>query len=340
MSYAPGPASPPALSESQFAMFELLRWVRLLWSRRHLIIGATLAVAMCFGIRDKFFSVKMYRAQAVITPVDPDASLAGSLGIGGLNSGAGAGNGIASLLNLGGQNDNTMIAQQYIAIMTSFAFTSELMNRYHLERKIVPVESGPGARLTRWAIHERISSRFQAEYDYKSGNLLLYFIDSDPGEGAEILGFYLASLREKVRAEQIGSAAAAAASLQDEIRKTSDALLQNELYELVARQIEREKIAQVEGDFAFKVIEPPVVPDQIFAPRARRDATLAASIVFVLSCALVLGFDFVRRARAQMELIERARSMPPALLPEPPAEPPSSPSPVIPGRAARPSARR
>ncbi|MFZ0657273.1 MAG: hypothetical protein WAM05_01045, partial [Candidatus Binataceae bacterium] len=106
--------------------------------------------------------------------------------------------------------------------------------------------------------------------------------------------------------EEVQAASSAVASLQDEIRETSDALLQNQLYELVARQIQREKIAQVQADFAFKVIEPPVVPDNYYAPQARRNATVAATITFLLMCVGALAWDFIVRARAQFAALERA----------------------------------
>ena len=115
--------------------------------------------------------------------------------------------------------------------------------------------------------------RFSTEYDFKSGNLTLYFMDPSPDEAQKVLGYYLDSLREKLRNEEVQAGASAAASLEEEVRKSSDALLQTQLYELMARQIQREKMAEVQSDFAFKLVEPPVVPDNYYAPKARHNAT-------------------------------------------------------------------
>lgn len=274
----------------------MIRYGRILAARWKLIVGLTIAVAAFVGIYDKFISVKWYRAQATITPVTPDASLANSVGMGSMMSGM-SGGALSSLLDLSGETDNVEIAEQYMAIMNSYAFTTDLIKRYNLTRKIAPLRYGHVPHLTPWRLHQTITSRFKTSFDYKSGNLALYFLDPDPELAQKVLEDYLISLREKVRNEEVQSAAAAVASLEAEIGKTSDALLQNQLYELVARQIQREKLAQVEADFAYKVIEPPVVPDQYYAPHARRDTILACTIVFVLLAGGIMMWEFVKSAR-------------------------------------------
>ena len=171
--------------------------------------------------------------------------------------------------------------------------------------------------VTKWSVHMMIADRFTTEYDYKSGNLTLYFMDPSPTEAQRVLGFYLDSLRDKLRNEEVQAGASAAASLDEEVRKSSDALLQTQLYELMARQIQREKIAEVQSDFAFKVVEPPVVPDNYFAPKARHNATLAASLTFVLICTWILASDFIRRAKAQFAALNPAPAEPTADDPSP-----------------------
>jgi len=307
------------LTDSQLAVLEMIRYGRIFASRWKLIIGLTIAVTAIVGIRDKYFSVKWYRAQAVITPVTPDASLASSVGAN--SSISGMAGGALSLLDLGGQSDNVQIAEQYMAIMNSYAFTTDLIKQYNLTRRIAPMRYGHVPHLTPWALHRTITSRFKTSFDYKSGNLTLYFLDPDPELARTILEHYLTSLRDKVRNAEVQSASAAVASLEAEISKTPDALLQNQLYELVARQIQREMLAQVEADFAYKLIEPPVVPDQYYAPQARRDAILAGVISFVLLATGVLMWDFVKRTREEYLALGRLEPPPEPAIGEPPAEP-------------------
>jgi len=298
------------LTEAQHATLQFLYYVDLLRSRWLLIALLTIGIGLGYGLYTKYMTVKWYRAQAIVTPVAPEASL--SMGTGGAGDMVdGLGGGIASILE-GGSADTVTLAERYTAIMNSYAFTTDLVNKYHLEHNIVGARTPNAPTVTKWSMHTMISDRFSTEYDYKSGNLTLFFLDPSPAEAQRVLGFYLDSLRDKLRNEEVQAGASAAASLEEEVRKSSDALLQTQLYELMARQIQRQKIAEVQSDFAFKVVEPPVVPDNYFAPKARHNATLAASITLALVCAWILASDFIRRAKEQFAAINQAPTAPTA----------------------------
>jgi hypothetical protein len=307
---AAGAGAHAHLTEAQHATLQFLYYVDLLRSRWLLIASLTVGIGLAYGLYTKYLTVKWYRAQAIVTPVAPEASL--SMGTGGAGEMVdGLGGGIASILE-GGSADTVTLAERYTAIMNSYAFTTDLVNKYHLEHNIVGVRSPKAPTVTKWSMHTMISDRFTTEYDYKSGNLTLYFLDPSPVEAQRVLGFYLDSLRAKLRNEEVQAGASAAASLEEEVRKSSDALLQTQLYELMARQIQRQKIAEVQSDFAFKVVEPPVVPDNYFLPKARHNATLASSLTFALVCTWILGSDFIRRAKEQFAVINQAPTAPSA----------------------------
>jgi hypothetical protein len=329
------PAGGARLSDTQYAALHLLHYLRLLWSRKLIILVVTIGAGLAYGLFTKFFAVKFYRAQAVIAPVSSEPSFGPASDSGDLMDSLGGG-GIMSLFNLAGGGDTAVIAERYLSIMNSYAFTTDLIKRYNLERNIVGVQSKNAPTISRWSMHRNLVSRFASEYDFKSGNLLLYFLDTDRDDAARILGYYLDSLRDKLRNEEVQSAAVAAASLQDEIRKTSDALLQTQLYELMAHQVQREKLAQVQADFAFKVIEPPVVPDNYYAPSARKNATLAAAVAFILIVGWTVGSDFMRRARIRFEEIQQAEAIAPPIrgseAESPAADEPESPPRVRPIR--------
>ncbi len=309
------------LTEAQYATLQLLHYVDLLRARWILIATLTIGIGLGYGLYTKYLTVKWYRALAIVTPVPPEEGL--SVGSGSASDMVGGlGGGIASLLVSG--EDTIALAERYTAIMNSYAFTTDLVKKYHLEHNIIGVQSKNAPTVTKWSIHRIIADRFTTEYDFKSGNLTLYFMDPSPAEAQRVLGYYLDSLRDKLRSEEVQAGANAAASLQDEVRKTSDALLQTQLYELMARQIQREKLAQVQSDFAFKVVEPPVVPDNYFAPQARHNATVAASITFALVCTWVLGSDFIRRARAQLEGLYQMADDPASTLDDPSSHPDDS----------------
>ncbi|MGH7934663.1 MAG: Wzz/FepE/Etk N-terminal domain-containing protein [Candidatus Binataceae bacterium] len=285
------------LTESQQATIEMLHYWNLLWVHKWWIGALTIAVALAFGCYTKYESVKWYRARAVITPVAPGQDLESGDLSGGLGQMGGGMGGLTALLGIAGPGDNVVIAQRYIAIMESAQFGVDLVKRYGLVSTLDPAG---GHDDTFWRLHELINSRFSSDYDYQSGDLTLYFDDPHPAVAQRILGLYLQSLRDKLRGEVVQTAAAAAHSLEDEVKNTPDALLQTQLYELMARQIQREKLAQVQANFAFKVIEPPVVPDHYFKPIARHNAMLAGLLTLTLLCAFVVLREWFRTARIHL----------------------------------------
>jgi Chain length determinant protein len=283
-----GPVSP-------HATVELLRYWNLLWARRWLIASVTIVVALAFGVYARFYETKLYRAEALVTPIAPGDD-SGELGLNSLGS-YGSSGGLTALLGFGGAGDNVVSAERYLAIMQSYDFGVTLARQHNLGEQLAGAHA---AKMTPWQLHTLLNSRFSFEYDYRSGNLSLYFIDPSPERARNILGLYMQSLRDKLRNEAVQTAGAAALSLQDEIRRTPDALLQNQLYELMAHQIQREKLAQVQANFAFKVIEPPVVPDHYYAPSARRAATLSGLLVLAALCGFIILREWLAAAHAHL----------------------------------------
>jgi LPS O-antigen subunit length determinant protein (WzzB/FepE family) len=299
-----------APDDSEYAAVELFRYGALLWQHRWLVIGVPLAIALAAGLFAKFAMTKVWRAQTIATPVSATENAQNEVG-GSLDALGGMG-GLSALLGFAGQSNNAIVAERYMAIMKSFAFTMSLVERYHLDRPILAEEHEDPAKITQWKLYKLIQSRFQCEYDYKSGNLTLYFMDQDRDEATRILGFYLQNLRDKLRNGEVQSASEASVSLQDEIKKTSDSLLQNQLYELMARQIQRQKLAQVQADFAFKVIEPPVVPDVYYSPSARAYFMLSGSISLFLVCMFLVLREWSATVKAHLTANKLSEQQSPA----------------------------
>ncbi len=60
---------------------------------------------------------------------------------------------------------------------------------------------------------------------------------------------------------------------------------------MIAAQIQREKLAEIEADFAFTVLQPPVSPDLPVWPRVMVNALGAGSIALALSSIYILLID-------------------------------------------------
>lgn len=261
---------------------DLLEYLSLLRSRGKLLATCALIAATVTFVVTKFLMTPYYRGTALLRPVGEQSSESRLQGI--IEGGVGA---FGTML--GGMSDaEGERAQEYMAILRSYQFTLALLDSKGLATEIDPSRAsflnrimGTG-KLTKWQLYSLMQKQFDCEYDRLTGNLTLHFLDPDPMRARQVLRLYIESLRNKLRTDEIRSADAAIQSLTDESRSSPDTLLQAQLYELLAHQIQRTKLAQVNADFAFKVIDPPVVPDKPYLPRVVLDSVLSAALVLFL----------------------------------------------------------
>lgn len=276
---------------SDIPTVDLRPYVEIIWASRRLIaMSVLIAVGMTILVTSLFVP-KRYRAIAILRPV-PKAATAGRIagmfgvgGVAGLSPFAGLMGGIA-----GPGADE---AQEYMTILQSFAFNTTLIGRHHLDRVLFRPSRIPAMSLLqyndpRWRSYKSMQNWFSCEYSMKTGNITLYFKARTSTEAEQILGYFVDDLREKLRNREILSARAAIESMKAEARVTSDALLQTQLYELIAKQMQQLQLAQVEADFAFTVLEPPAAPDKPYSPNILLYSAIAASMAFILSAGVAV----------------------------------------------------
>ena len=248
-----------------------------------------LAVATTFVVT-KFVMIRWYRAEAIIRPVGQNAVLQQTTG---LLSGFGGGaiGGLAAGI-LGGASGND--ADEYMPILTSFAFTNDLVKKHQLTDQLLAEERISLASLREdpdWVVYRILKRRFECRFSQSTGNLTLYYQDQKRSEAERILGFYIDDLREKLRYRQVRDATAAVASLREEARTNSDALLRDQLYELIATQIQRQKLAQVQADFAFIELEPPTSEDRPYKPAGLLDCVIVGLLSAIGAIVWILVMD-------------------------------------------------
>lgn len=256
-----------------------------------IIAAVSVAATLITGLVTIFVLPKWYRASAVIRPISTptiESRMAGLLG--GVGSGLSGGIGIAAALGGGSEND----AEEYMAILKGFQFSVTLADHHQLMGELL--KPGLLSRVLhtskpkdpKWAVYRALKKRLTCEYSMKTGNVTLYFQDKSRADAEKILGYYIDDLRNLLRAREIRDTTSAIDSLESEAASTPDALLRSQLYELVARQVERKMTAQVEADFAFAVLDAPAASDQEYRPWVLLDCALAAIVAIFFSASWVI----------------------------------------------------
>lgn len=286
------PQRTPARWEEDEEYVDLRPYLLTIMERWRTIAAVAIAATSITALAAAFVLPKWYRASTIIRPISTPnvesrmAGLLGGIG-GGLSGGLG---GIAESLGGGGEND----AEEYIAILRGFQFNITLAERHHLLDKLLT----PGllGRLlhaskpkdSKWAAYRALKRRLTCEYSIKTGNITLYFKDKNRSDAEKILGYYIEDLRDLLRGREMRDTSSAIDSLETEAASTPDALLRAQLYELVARQVERKKTAQVEADFAFRVLDPPAASDEPYSPWVLLDSVLAGIFGLIFSAGAVV----------------------------------------------------
>jgi hypothetical protein len=266
---------------------------------RVIAVAALLAASLTLAVT-KFLLTHYYQAVAVIRPVskvDQGNLMSGML--------AGVAGSIGSFAAL--SSDEEKEADRFTSILTSYAFTMQLMKRDNLATGLIAhslTHRLLGRPISQYGLYRKMTGLFAANFNLKTGNVNLTFLDPDRTRAEKVLGDYIDMLRGRLREHEIGSATAAIDSLQKEAGATSDAQLQANLYDSIAKQIERRSLAQVQADFSFELIDPPVAPDGIHKPKEGLDCVLAALLTAFLGALIIIASDSLSAETAQSRLSE------------------------------------
>ncbi|MBV8362316.1 MAG: hypothetical protein JO189_30930 [Deltaproteobacteria bacterium] len=286
--------------------FDVVRYWVLLKSWRWAIVLTTAAAVLTTLIVAKYVLIKQYRAIAIIKPISHKSGLAAAAGalLGG-ESGIGGMFGQGLFGGVGQPQDRD--PEELMAMMRSYAFTMALVKKYNLAPHLL-AESPLGKldpRSGEWRLYKIMKARFICDFDYRSELINAYFSDPDPLFAERVLGYYVDTLRSQLRNQTVGGATVAIQSLEEEATRTQDVLLKSELYQLIAEQIEDQKRAQMDADYSFRVIEPPIAPPEKYFPSVAQFCLLALLLTPIVMIAGLFTHAFVVKTLQTLRMLEQ-----------------------------------
>ena len=145
------------------------------------------------------------------------------------------------------------------------------------------------------------SNNLNINEDKKLGTITISFEWRDPKIAADVVKDILDMLKKRMTTEAIEIATKRKQMLENELSKTSDPTIQQKLYALIAKQAETIAMAKVSEDFAFKVIDPPVVPVFKYKPKRALITIVAFITGLLLSIFLVFFIEFVKNTKQRIK---------------------------------------
>ena len=146
----------------------------------------------------------------------------------------------------------------------------------------------------------KLTDMVKVSEDRKSGCITVSVEDRDPELAARLVGYILHSLRQHMSREAIRLARGNREYLTRQLKTTTDPIIRNKIYELIASQVERETLAGNTEGYAFKVIDPPMVPDKRIKPKRSLMVVLGAVVSTFLGIFLAFFMEYIKNARERL----------------------------------------
>ena len=137
--------------------------------------------------------------------------------------------------------------------------------------------------------------------DIKKGTIKVGFDHKDPKTAKEIAEYYLTDLSEILREEVIRDAAENRRFFEKQLETTSDALLREKIYGMLAREIEKDTFARAQKYYSFTVLDLPIVPDldKRIKPKRSLICILSVTVAFFLAIFLAFFMEYVQRIKTE-----------------------------------------
>lgn len=152
-------------------------------------------------------------------------------------------------------------------------------------------------------------SLLKVNRDKKNNTIAVLFEHPDPETAKNIVNNYLSELSETLREEVLKDSKDNRHFFNEQLEKTSDALLREKIYTLLAREIEKETFALAQKYYGFVILDPPVAPDIDKKTKPKRAMICILSVVVAFFMAIFLSFFLEFLGRVKSEDPERYKAI-------------------------------
>ncbi len=129
-------------------------------------------------------------------------------------------------------------------------------------------------------------------------NIIIVTVDYyDPEMAAKMVEYILTALTDHMSGEARRVATINRQYLEEQLGKTADPLIKQKIYNLIAQQLETSMMAEVKENFAFKVIDPPKVPDRKIRPKIIQMALLSFVVSILIAVFLAFFMEYIEKIK-------------------------------------------
>lgn len=300
---------PPQAYHQQDDEIDLKELFLALWKGKWIILLVTIAFTVG-GVLYALSQPNTYKAEAVL------ASANDSKSGGGLAAMASQFGGLASLAGIslgGGGTDSKAMA---LATLNSRQFVYAFIEKYDLLAPLMAgtkwnessdilqlnpevydaqnktwvrvVNSDKSSKPTQWEAYKQFKSLMSIAESKDSGLVTLSITHLSPTIAKQWVDWIVIDLNAWIKKESLDDARRNISYLEEQIERTNISDMQSVFYELIEEQTKSLMLAQVQDEFAFKTIDPAVVPEEKVGPKRALICVIATLLGGMLSMGIIL----------------------------------------------------
>jgi len=261
----------------------LLDYLNVIKKRKNLIV-IIVVVCVVIAVIYSLLATRIYQSKAVIMPVAQQSEQGGMSAIAaqfGLS--APSTSNVSELINLLKSN---ILIEKVIKkndLLSVFFKKEELKN--------IPDD------IKTWKGIRTLKGVFSVNDNKREGIIELSAEFKDPKIAKDIINYMLTELTNYMSSEAKRVAETNRKYLETLIDKNADPLIRQKIYSLIAKQIEISMMAEVKENFAFKVIDPPKVPDRRIKPKRTQTVILAFIISLFAGIFIAFFMEYVENVK-------------------------------------------
>lgn len=262
----------------------LLDYFNVLKKRKKLIIIIVVISVLTTGIIS-LLQTKIYEAKAVIEPVTPQSTPSGM-------------NALAAQFGISPPPPTN--AAETVNLLKSKILMEKIIKNHDLLPVLLeknPKDKSDNERI--WMGIRALMDITNVNYKQKDNVIELSVQFKDPKIATDIVNYYLTELTDHMSSEAKRVALTNKKYLESELNATADPFIKTKIYSLIAQQIETAMLAEAKENFAFKVLDPPKIPDTKIKPKRKMMVMMSFVVSLFLGIMIAFFKEYLEKVKAR-----------------------------------------
>ncbi|HQE81100.1 MAG TPA: Wzz/FepE/Etk N-terminal domain-containing protein [Syntrophorhabdaceae bacterium] len=244
------------------------------------LIGIIIGVVVVATAIISLIMTPVYESKAVIMPTTQTKDI-------------GVGSMLAQQFGISGPS--SPMATEVVSLLKSNTLRERIIKRYNLlklffEDDYEELKKQKNENELLWMGLRRFDDITKVNFKQKDNTIEIVVGYKDPKIARDLVNYTLAELTDYMSIEAKRVAETNKKYLESQLENTADPFIKTKLYTLIAQQLETAMMAEVKENFAFKVLDAPMIPDKRSKPKRK----LMVLIAFVVSLFIGIFAAFLR----------------------------------------------